>query len=66
MPEYLATYLVTIRRRGAQFNIGAAVDERAQIVILGVPDDLPLSMHEATELQKKIREAVVDASTRQT
>lgn len=62
-PEYLATFLFHVRRRDAQLNIGAAVTERRQIVIL-VPDDLALSMHEATELQKQIRAAVVDASLR--
>lgn len=64
MVEHVATFLVPIRRRDTQFNIGAAVTERAQVVILGVRDDLPLSTYEATELQKKIREAVIDASMR--
>lgn len=65
MPEYLATYLVPIRRRDQQRNIGAAVNDRAQVVILAVPEDLPLSIHEATEYQKQIRKAVQDASMRQ-
>lgn len=64
MPEYVATFIFTIRRREQQFNVGAAVNERSQVVIL-VPYGLRLSMHEATELQKKIREAVIDASLRQ-
>lgn len=66
VPEYVATFLVSIRRRGAQFNIGAAVDERGQVVILPMPknEPLPLSIHEATEYQKVIREAVQDASLR--
>lgn len=62
--EYISTFLLAIRRRDQQFNIGAAVTDRRQIKIL-VPKDLALSMHEATELQKRIREAVVDASLRQ-
>lgn len=64
MPEHLASFLFAIRRRDQQFNVGAAVTDRRQIVIL-VPEGLALSMHEATELQKAIREAVVDASLRQ-
>ncbi len=65
MPEHLATFLVPIRRRDTQFNIGAAVTERAQVVILPPPADVSLSIHEATEFQTQIRRAVLDASLRQ-
>jgi len=61
MRGIVATFLFHVRRRDHQVSIGAAVNHRAQIVIL-LPKGLPLSMHEATELQKKIREAVVRAS----
>jgi hypothetical protein len=62
--KYAATFLIPIRRREQLWNIGAAVDHRGHVVIVAVPDDLPLSIHEATEFQKKIREAVMDASMR--
>ena len=67
MPEYVATFLFGIRRGDSHYVIGAAVDDRGQVVILPLPRDeaLPLSIHEATEFQKKIREAVQDASMRQ-
>lgn len=67
MPEYLATFLLGIRRRDSHYVIGAAVDDRGQVVILPLPRDeaLPLSVHEATEFQKRIRQAVQDASMRQ-
>jgi len=63
-PEYVSRFLLTVQRRGQRINVGAVVDGYGQIVIL-VPEDLPLSMHEATELQKKIREAVLEASMRE-
>jgi len=64
--EYVASFLLTIRRRDTQFNIGAAVNDRGEVVILPPPngEPLPLSMHEATELQMKIRAAVTEASRR--
>jgi hypothetical protein len=64
MREHVATFLIPIQRRDGLFNIGAAVDDRAQVVILPPPDDVALSMHEAIEFGKKIREAVVHASLR--
>ncbi|WP_191304430.1 hypothetical protein [Lentzea cavernae] len=67
VPEYVSTFLIPVRRRDGTVNIGAAVNDRGQVVILPLPSNEPLalSMHEATEFQKKIRQAVVDASQRQ-
>lgn len=67
MAEIRTRFLMTIRRRDRQFNIGAAVDDRGQVVLISPPrgEDLPLSIHEATEYQKKIREAVLHAAMHQ-
>ena len=63
--EHVATFLYPVRRRDVQLSIGAAVTDRGEIVIL-VPEGMSLSINEATELQIKIREAVLEAGLRAT
>jgi hypothetical protein len=64
LPEHLATFLFEIHRRGQRIKIGAALNARRQIVIL-MPVGMALSINEATQLQKAIREAVIEASLRE-
>jgi hypothetical protein len=64
MREHVSTFLFPVQRRGAHYNVGAAVNDRGEVVILPPPDQLGLSIHEATQMQKKIREAVLDATLR--
>lgn len=62
-----ATFLMTIRRRDQQFNIGAAVDHRNQVWLVSPPEGKPLALSqiEATMYQMKIREAVQYSAARQ-
>jgi hypothetical protein len=65
MREHVATFLFPVQRRDAKYNVGAAVNDRGEVVILPPPDHLGLSIHEATQRQKKIRAAVMHASLQQ-
>lgn len=62
-----ATFLMTIRRRGVQFNIGAAVDHNGQVWLVSPPEGKPLalSQDEAIKYQTKFREAMEYAALRE-